>query len=390
MTSNRGRIWRIALPAIALIILLLVALGFAKGSHARPMGVTLVRGPYLQSVTPQGVTVVWDTQDPGHSQVDYGETITYGLAITDSAVTSHHVLTLTGLSPYTINHYRISTDGDPLDADHTFRTAAVPGQTTPFSFVAFGDTRTGTSPHQQVVDRIEQLAPALVLHVGDMVNNGLSQADWATFFTVEQRLMAQTPFYGVLGNHEQNSPLYFLAFQLPGNGRWYSFDYGTVHFIGLQVDSDTSNAAYAPGSPQYTWLEQDLAATQQHWKVVFFHGPPFSSGYHGSSSLVQAALDPLFARYGVDLVFNGHDHDYERSVDKGIPYIVTGGGGAPLNGIGHTNPASVYFSETYEAVEVSVTASRLAVTAVKPDGTRFDSFTLNKPLPVVYVPITTR
>jgi hypothetical protein len=96
----------------------------------------------------------------------------------------------------------------------------------------------------------------------------------------------------------------------------------------------------------------------------------------------------VFTRYGVDLVFNGHDHDYERSVANGIVYIVAGGGGAPLHGQENpdANPASVYFSETLHAVQISVTDSLLTIAAVRPDGLRFDEVTMTKLR--VFLPIT--
>jgi 3',5'-cyclic AMP phosphodiesterase CpdA len=149
---------------------------------------------------------------------------------------------------------------------------------------------------------------------------------------------------------------------LPGNERWYSFDYGNAHFVGLEVDGYASTA---PGSAQMLWLANDLAQTRQRWKVVFFHAPFYSSGAHGGDPQVpqlRAALEPLFIQHGVDLVFNGHDHDYERSVAHGVVYIVAGGGGAPLYPQVISNPASVYFTSTYHSVLVTVTRSLLSVT----------------------------
>ena len=113
--------------------------------------------------------------------------------------------------------------------------------------------------------------------------------------------------------------------------------------------------------------------------VVFFHIPPYSSGReHGSDLGVRAVMEPLFRQYGIDLVFNGHDHDYERSVANGITYIVTGGGGAPLYAKGQPDPASVYFTSTYHSVQVSVTGMTLTIAGARPDGIRFDEFTLHK------------
>jgi hypothetical protein len=182
----------------------------------------------------------------------------------------------------------------------------------------------------------------------------------------------------VLGNHENDSPYYFDVFHFPGNERWYSFDYGNVHFVALEIDWSSS---YAPGSEQSQWLENDLAHTDQLWKVIFFHVPLYTSGPHGYDpeiSQLREALEPLFTQYGVDLVFNGHDHDYERSVANGVVHIVAGGGGAPLGFKAKSNPASVYFTNTYHAVLISATDSLLTIAGVRPDGLRFDEFTLRK------------
>jgi len=364
-----------------LLLSLLLALILLVGWHrlmvtwSQPLTVSLTRGPYLQSVTPDSVIVVWETDAPGNSQVDYGPTASYGLVVSDAVSVTHHALALTGSSPYTTFHYRVSTDGQLLGEDSAFRTAAPLTQTT-FSFVVYGDTRTNVTPHQQVVDRIRALAPDFVLHTGDFVEDGNNAGQWTTFFTVEHDLLRQTPLFGVLGNHENDSPYYFDVFHFPGNERWYSFDYGNVHFVALEIDESSS---YAPGSEQFQWLENDLAHTGQLWKIVFFHVPPYSSGSHGGDTNVRNALEqPVFTRYGVDLVFNGHDHDYERSAANGIVYIVAGGGGAPLYGKENSNPASVCFSETYHSVWVSVTDSLINVAGIRPDGFRFDEFEMHK------------
>jgi hypothetical protein len=97
----------------------------------------------------------------------------------------------------------------------------------------------------------------------------------------------------------------------------------------------------------------------------------------------------LLVRYGVALVFNGHDHDYERSVANGVVYIVTGGGGAPLYSQMNSNPASVYFTSTHHSVQVTVTESSLMVAGVRSDGVRFDEFTLET-LVSFYLPVVVK
>jgi len=347
--------------------------------------ITLTRGPYLQSVTPDSVVVVWETDAPATSRADYGPTAAYGLVVSDALTITHHALTLTHLSPHAVYHYQVSSDGQVLSGDSAFRAAAAPTQTA-FSFVAFGDTRTDHAAHRSVVDRIVALGPDFVLHTGDMVADGAVAAQWTTFFTVEQDLLSQAPFFGAIGNHERDSALYFDAFHLPGNERWYSFDYGNAHLVALQIDG---YADYAPGSAQYAWLENDLASTDKPWRIVFFHIPPYSSGPHGCNGSVRDALTPLFEQYEVDLVFNGHDHTYERSVVSDTVYVVTGGGGAPLYGQTNPHPYSVYFTSTHHCVSVTVDGGLLTSVGVRPDGVPFDAFTLRKEYGV-YLPLVVR
>ena len=328
--------WWLVVPTVMAGVLLVAYYGLLDARHKPPV-VTLTPSAYLQSVTPVGVTA------------------------SDTTRVAPHTLTPTGSSPY----------------------AATP---VTFSFVAFGDTRSNPVAHQQVVSSILSLAPDFVLHTGDFVSNGSDSAQWTTFYSIEHDLQSQVPFYGALGNHEGGDPCcHFDHFDWPNNERWYSFDHGNVHVIALEIDG---HAAYWAGSPQAQWLENDLAHTTQPWKVVFFHIPPYSSGSeHGSDMRVREALEPLFVRYGVDLVFNGHGHDYERSVANGVTYIVTGGGGAPLYAKGQSDPASVYFTSTFHSVQVSVAGMTLTIAGVRPDGVQFDEFTLHKPPTRQHLPV---
>src|SRR5204862_6055892 len=158
-----------------------------------------------------------------------------------------------------------------------------------------------------------------------------------------------------IGNHDDrvtNAQAYRDVFVLPGNGatasfpdhseRFYSFDYGPVHFVAL--DTETAFLDPARRQAQVDWLTADLAATAQGWTIVFFHRPPFGSGAeHRSDLTIRAAFAPIFEKYGVQPVLNGHNHGYERTVPiktrpdpaaQPVVYIVTGGGGRPLHSVG--------------------------------------------------------
>jgi hypothetical protein len=169
------------------------------------------------------------------------------------------------------------------------------------------------------------------------------------------------------------------AFDLPHNNpanseKYYSFDWGNAHFTALDINDGPSQA-------QLAWLQSDLAATHQRWKFVFYHQAIYSSGPHGYEPYIigkRAVLAPIFEAHHVDVVFNGHDHDYERTQSiNGVVYIVSGGGGASLYNV---NPQSfsAYAESTYHAVLVDVNGCALNLQAVKPDGTVFDTLVLNK------------
>ncbi|RLC76675.1 MAG: hypothetical protein DRJ03_28185 [Chloroflexi bacterium] len=337
-------------------------------------GLLLLRGPYLQSVAANSIIVAWETDRPSHGEVVYGEAEEYGASVADPALGARHVVTLTGLAPYTLYHYRIVSDGEPLGADAAFRTAAGPDQAE-FTFVVFGDTRTQHQVHREVVARILEQGTDFVLHTGDLVDNGWDTGQWAAFFEIERELMARASLFPALGNHESNSPLYFDFFHLPGNERWYTFDYGNARFVCLQVDGF---ADFGPGSEQYGWLEETLVANTQPWLFVYFHVPlygsvpPHSAPFAEMEETAQRALAPLFERYGVDMVFSGHKHSYERNEVNGVTYIVTAGGGAPLYWAGEREPTQAAFARAYHFVLLEIDGDCLKATTISVEGEVLD------------------
>lgn len=251
-----------------------------------------------------------------------------------------------------------------------------------FNFEAYGDTRTNHTAHQQVVDQMVPLDSDFVLHVGDLVNSGASMSDWDSFFSITSGFRDKAiqnglsrNFYPAIGNHDYPLTNYDDLF---GIDHYYSFDFKGFHFISLNTIE-----SYVQGSDQYNWLVDDLVANDDKEIIVFFHNPPYSSGLHGSDSDVQNILVPLFEEAGVSLVFNGHDHLYERTYpihnnavnySNGITYVVTGGGGAPLYNFTSGNWWTAYVKKTYEFVYLQVTSSKIYGTAVDENGNEIDSF----------------
>ncbi|HUT15387.1 MAG TPA: metallophosphoesterase family protein [Anaerolineae bacterium] len=341
------------------------------------------RGPYLQSATPDSIVIVWETSGLLDSVVEYGRTEACRSSMRDGSLSRRHAITLSGLSAHTTYHYRVKVSDLAWSPDGTLKTAAGPGQTS-FSFAVIGDTHGGVyefprrkrdidAAHRHAVDTIAALSPDFYLHLGDLVQDGGDLAAWDEFFAVQRQLIRGVPIFPALGNHERNHQYYFDLFYLPGNERWYSFDYGNAHFISLEVDG---YADIASDGPQYRWLESDLAGTRQTWKFVFFHFPAYSGGDYGSDLEVQAYLVPLFRRYGVDIVFNGHEHNYQRNVVDGLTYLETSGGGGMIRPPGVLE-WTVYSEDTRHVVIITIQGDQLDSVAIRLDGSRFDPFTLS-------------
>ncbi len=148
--------------------------------------------------------------------------------------------------------------------------------------LVYGDTRTGHSVHQALVDSMVLLKPAAVFHTGDLVSDGTVADQWATFNSITSALRAESDYFPALGNHEHQSPLFFDNFELPNNEQWYSVERNNTHFIVLNSCVDMG-----PSSEQYRWLLADLDSINAAitFRVVVFHQPLHSTGRHGARTL---------------------------------------------------------------------------------------------------------
>ena len=200
-------------------------------------------------------------------------------------------------------------------------------------FAAIADTGTGDSGQYAVADAMakyyEQKAYPLVILAGDNIYpDGEIKLVKSVFEEPYKPLLSQgVEFRAVLGNHDiitdNGVPqIEYAPFHMPD--RYYTFRQGSVQFFGIDTNVNS------PWKKQLAWLEQNLAASDAAWKIVFGHHPIYSSGFYGNTQAFIDDLSPLFAKYNVQLYLCGHDHDYERSKDiQGTTYIVHGGGAHP-------------------------------------------------------------
>lgn len=342
-----------------------LAATLASPATSRP---GLARGPYLQSVTGTSAAVVFDTATPAEAWVEFGTTRELGRKVTGAAG-RHHCLTLKGLDPGSLVYYRVGIGEAPASPLSRFHTAARPGAS--FRFAALGDCGSGFAVQRRLAARMQEDEPEFVLVTGDVVYEKGSQAEYdRKFFPIYRTLLSRAAWFPALGNHDlgtRGGAPFLDNFHLPNNERWYSLDWGDVHLVALD-----STSPLGPGTPQDRWLAQDLASARSAWKIAWFHHPPYTKAKHEPSLPVRKAWVPLFERYGVQLVLNGHNHVYERTRPiRGVTYVVTGGGGASLHGARPADFLEVSDSR-HHYLRLQASPERLSWEAVDADGRVLD------------------
>jgi|WetSurMetagenome_2_1015567.scaffolds.fasta_scaffold00029_33 acid phosphatase type 7 len=349
------------------------------------------------------ITVVWETTpSTTGSTVKYGPDLNYSqiaTGTTDNQGTNGliHIVEIIGLSAGTTYHYICGDDAGGWSTDLTFMTA--PENPGDFVFCAMGDSRDNPSELNKIVSKANEANPMFTVFTGDLCHSDNS-TDYDTWFSIWEQLGDHSPIVPALGNHEFNAINYLHRFALPNNERWYSFNYSNMHIIVLSTQLDS----YSQGTAQYTWFVHDLTAATNDsahpWKIVNFHNPPYNVGGHGGDSSVQNTLSPLISQYKVDLVFNGHNHYYERTYPlkgggatptvtdtnlhyyknpDGVIYATTGSCGAPLYDVGSAYYLAVAV-KNYQFAKISVfTNNSLHMETFLDDGTtRIDDFWIEK------------
>lgn len=368
-----------------------------------------LRGPLVQNVSTNAATVVWRTAGVSAARVEMreGASVEAGVwrAVPADPPGVEGAVQVPGLREGTVYEYRVVVEGPRgswASVPARFRTLRSSG---PLEFVAVGDTGASTLGHYQVAEALAREAERadFVLHTGDIVYPGFTRGRVdLRCFSVHEAALRSMPWFFTFGNHDvyEGDAGYLESFVLPrnpisGTSHYYSFDHGDAHIVSLfvpwwgmsqigVVGSDGSRSA------QYRWLTQDLASTTKPWKIVFFHQPPRTSGPHlgddydgdgvRDTAQMQASLMPLLESLGVDLILNGHDHNWERFAPSGgMHSVVTGGGGAFLYTEYFRDPTSARHETRHHHVRVRIRGREMEVEAVSPDGGVFDRFAVRKP-----------
>jgi 3',5'-cyclic AMP phosphodiesterase CpdA len=196
-----------------------------------------------------------------------------------------------------------------------------------FKFGVLGDFGTGDRPQYELAAQMDKVHTRFrydtVILVGDNLYGSERPQDFRKKFEIPYKplLDAGVKFYASLGNHDAREQRYYKLFNMEGK-LYYSFSpQADIRFFALE-------STY-PEPEQIQWLEKELSASGSKWKIAFFHHPLYSSGErHGSDIRLRTVLEPLFVKYGVSVVFTGHEHFYERvKPQMGITYFIAGSGG---------------------------------------------------------------
>jgi predicted phosphohydrolase len=413
MKSNRTSLFLMAFTFLAASLL-----------KAQPSLIHLSLQSKIRPDATSPVTVTWCSDNTGGKQF-----VRYGLTPERSkkmkTVKSEFVgkalfhADLKKLKSGTKYFYRCGSDETGWSETYSFYSEPDTGE---FRVGIIGDTQNNTNNEDFKKTRIitalvKEYSPFLTLHMGDIVDNGSQSESWMSFLSVTQDLNAISPLMPVLGNHDiQNikgddfqKPFqdYHSLFNLPGDEVNYSFTYRNVRFVGIfsgcaQAAEEIDQVKYKPGSPEYVWLDKELANAEKdrniNWIIVWMHYPVSSFGWSNIAGWKENIL-PLLEKHRIDLCLAGHRHVYERhfqmkgglaaknesssllSAGDGTIYITNGTAGGNPTGFGGKNLADMAFTpdkSMYNFAIMDVSNESITYRVFDQDNTLIDRFVLVK------------
>ena len=399
-----------------------------SGQEIKPL--IYSEGRYIRQIVAQdnstSRTIMWqsDSSEPDaiiEYRQDGADTIqtinATDKAFTDDGSTTYiHEATVTGLTPNTKYEYRVGYGADRRSDWYSLETAGA----SVYDVLIYPDSQSGDySQWEEIVKDSAHRNPrtALYIGMGDLVDNGEQDYQWRTWLNSIRPLSATVPLATTLGNHEMytldwkmREPYAYLNyFAVPPNGnetfnhRYYSYDFGDVHYVVLDTmfyesNHEDNHDTHHPDlyDVQVQWLRQDLAANTKKWTVVLMHRDPFQYAFDRPGASRDVGFNeegvlfmPIFDEFNVDLVLSAHLHSYRnrghvRNFNRdasGPLYILTGIAGDARRPKWKEHPLDIYVAPDRDKnnyMTMTVTPNQLIVKAFLADGTQLDESVIEK------------
>ena len=311
---------------------------------------------------------------------------------TNNGEALYHSVNFTNLKPNTLYAYRV---GNGVYWSEWFQFKTAKDKFEPFSFIYFGDVQNEIFSQWSRVIRAayaEMPKAKFMVYAGDLVNHAEDDTEWHEWFTAGSFIHATIPSLVVAGNHEyartalgipKITKLWDPQFNFPENG--FKSQEGLVYYTDYQNLRIICLNSYWFVPAQARWLEEVLQNNPQQWTVVTFHYPVLSSTGRGTESLIRH-WKPLFEKYDVDLVLQGHEHSYargmlapkrEKEMNTG-PVYVTSISGPKMYAITNQTGLTRSGENTQLYQIISIDQDKLLYKSMTVTGELYDGFELQK------------
>lgn len=346
----------------------------------------VLKGPYLLEPGETSLVIRWEMDKKSDYMVEYGvstkKTKLVKLNYRGSKNTGNlYEAKLRDLRPNSVYYYRLVS---PTNKSW-YKTRTYAANQGNLTFVAMGDSRSNPEVFSKVMNASAGVNPDFIISTGDLVENGGKYEQWNEyFFSVVHGVAESTPIISTLGDHEGDGDdgelfRYFLRDNQTVDKQWFSFDYGSAHFISLDYRHPDSKE-------MIDWFVKDILSSAKKWNFVYMHRPCYNLGGH-ASAWGRETWPELFSRYKVDIVFSGHSHLYERFYPARllnepdafpVSYITTGGAGAELYEEVKNESVLARSESVNHFIKVLIAGDTLKLQTTRMDGSTLDKLLIIK------------
>ena len=373
------------LKAVYRGLLIICVLHMGLFTHVA-MSQNVLKGPYLIEPGETNMVIRWEIDTLSDNKVEFGlNTMNTKLIKLNYRGSKHgaylYEAELAQLQSNSKYYYRLA--GHDEHAWYNFKTYA--NDQEQLRFVAMGDSRSNPEIFARIMQQSSSVNPDFIISMGDVVENGGDYEQWENyFFSITEGVFESTPIISALGDHEGDGDdgelfRYFLRKNEAVDKQWFSFDYGSAHFISLDY-------RHPENQEMIDWFIEDISSANKKWNFVYMHRPSYNLGGH-RSSWGKGIWPELFREYNIDIVFAGHSHLYERfypTRPKNQPnafpvtYITTGGAGAGLYEVSTNERVLAKAESVNHFIDVNIIGDTLNLTAFRMNGSLLDEFHIVK------------